>query len=248
MVSITQTPTATTLAPPLTDSYSWFDYYDRDRSGTLDQEEVIFGLLNALHQKQQQDSTTAPSVDVIRESVKAIWPAFDINGDGHIDREEFCSPGRHGRIVIGRNHCWYSSGQAQSTDRGFFSSRPSGGYPVQDLIRHIRHMYRLPHLCHLVAVCLEYTILMLISNNRVQGRPLLHLNRQWLKQFMPVTYKTLRVQIPPGMGPGQKLKVLTDNTGNESVIVTIPDRSQWRSMPGLDSHFSIYVYPKSQSL
>ena len=175
MVSITQTPTATTLAPPLTDSYSWFDYYDRDRSGTLDQEEVIFGLLNALHQKQQQGSTTAPSVDVIRESVNAIWPAFDINGDGHIDREEFCSPGGMAESLLAATTVGTSSGQAQSTDRGFFLHvHQEVDIREQDLIR---HMYRLPHLYHLVAVCLKYIILMLISNNRVQGRLLLHINR-----------------------------------------------------------------------
>ena len=44
----------------------------------------------------------------------------------------------------------------------------------------------------------------------------------------PVTYKTIRVQIPAGMNPGSKLKVLTDNTGRESAIVTIPDRGRWR--------------------
>mgnify|MGYP000400064620 CR=1 FL=1 len=34
-------PTASTLAPPLTDPYSWFDYYDKDASNSLDQEEVV---------------------------------------------------------------------------------------------------------------------------------------------------------------------------------------------------------------
>ena len=55
----------------------------------------------------------------------------------------------------------------------------------------------------------------------------------------------MRVQIPAGMGTGQKLKVLTDNTGN-AVIVTIPDRSQWKSntRTGKQPFFDIRVPEK----
>lgn len=85
-----EAPTATTLAPPLTDPYSWFDFYDRDASNTLDQEEVITGLYNTLQIAQKNSSSasgataSATTVDAIRESIQAIWPAFDIDGNGQV--------------------------------------------------------------------------------------------------------------------------------------------------------------------
>lgn len=84
-----EAPTATTLAPPLTDPYSWFDFYDRDASNTLDQEEVISGLHNTLQIAQKNSSSASAdastaSVDAIRESIQAIWPAFDIDGNGQV--------------------------------------------------------------------------------------------------------------------------------------------------------------------
>ena len=60
----------------------------------------------------------------------------------------------------------------------------------------------------------------------------------------PVTYKTIRVQIPAGMNPGSKLKVLTDNTGRESAIVTIPDRGRWRYGANGKPFFDIRVAEK----
>lgn len=91
-----EAPTATTLAPPLTDPYSWFDFYDRDASNTLDQEEVISGLYNTLQIVQKNSSSasaatrtssTATTVDAIRESIQAIWPAFDIDGNGQVSEK-----------------------------------------------------------------------------------------------------------------------------------------------------------------
>ena len=95
-------PTAATLAPPLTDPYSWFDYYDKDASNSLDQEEVVTGLLNTIQaaaankKKTADDSST---VDAIRESIQAIWPAFDIDGNGQVSA---CGVGDH------RVSCLYS--------------------------------------------------------------------------------------------------------------------------------------------
>ena len=92
-------PTASTLAPPLTDPYSWFDYYDKDASNSLDQEEVVTGLLNTIQtaaaasaaadKKKKKSSSTADdsstsTVDDIRESIQAIWPAFDLDGNGQV--------------------------------------------------------------------------------------------------------------------------------------------------------------------
>ena len=92
-------PTASTLAPPLTDPYSWFDYYDKDASNSLDQEEVVTGLLNTIQtaavasaaDKKKNSSSTADdsstctsTVDAIRESIQAIWPAFDLDGNGQV--------------------------------------------------------------------------------------------------------------------------------------------------------------------
>ena len=100
-------PTATTLAPPLTDPYSWFDYYDKDASNSLDQEEVVTGLLHTIQiaaaNKKKNSSSTADdsssTVDAIRESIQAIWPAFDIDGNGQVSA---CGVGDH------RVSCLYS--------------------------------------------------------------------------------------------------------------------------------------------
>jgi hypothetical protein len=95
MGSSNDAPTAATLAPPLTDPYSWFDYYDRDASNTLDQEEVISGLYKTIQVAQKNSSsasadadggscTSTATVGAIRESIQAIWPAFDIDGNGQV--------------------------------------------------------------------------------------------------------------------------------------------------------------------
>lgn len=226
---------------------------------------MVSGLLNAFYQKQSStadeheggtnqsgNDAAPPSVDTMRESIEAIWPAFDINGDGQIDREEFCSPGGMAESLLAATTGGISPGQAQTTDRGFFSSHHSsggggypgarphhssggGGYPAARPQQQQQHQAYVP------------TAKPVASSGMMAGVYNPHAHQQQQQQpaptappppqpaaaavqvVQPVTYKTIRVQIPPGMGPGQKLKVLTDAAGKEAAIVTIPDRAKWRA-------------------
>ncbi|MGH3055771.1 MAG: EF-hand domain-containing protein, partial [Gaiellaceae bacterium] len=68
----------------MSNPFQWFDYFDKDRSGFLDREEVV----NALQQ------TFGGNVQTIRQTVYNVWGAFDHNNSGSIDRGEFCAPSR----------------------------------------------------------------------------------------------------------------------------------------------------------
>ena len=65
-----------------------YDYWDEDRSGSLEQEEVVRALLKTL-----QLTTDQERVAEMRSTVAAIWPIFDADGSGSIDRAEFLAPG-----------------------------------------------------------------------------------------------------------------------------------------------------------
>ena len=57
---------------------------DEDDSGELDKEEVVRALLKTL--ALTGDPTR---VQMMRSTVEAIWPVFDDDGSGTIDRQEF---------------------------------------------------------------------------------------------------------------------------------------------------------------
>jgi len=67
---------------------AWYDYWDEDKSGSLEQEEVVRALLKTLRLTQDQSR-----VQQMRATVDAIWPIFDSDGSGSIERNEFLLPG-----------------------------------------------------------------------------------------------------------------------------------------------------------
>lgn len=67
---------------------AWYEYFDEDRSGSLEQEEVVRALIKTLHLSSDQ-----ARVAEMRNTVQAIWPVFDSDGSGSIERGEFLAPG-----------------------------------------------------------------------------------------------------------------------------------------------------------
>jgi hypothetical protein len=70
------------------DKSGWFTYWDEDGNGSLDKEEVVRALLKTLRLGSEPSKVTA-----LRGTVDAIWPVFDSDGSGAIDRSELLLPG-----------------------------------------------------------------------------------------------------------------------------------------------------------
>lgn len=66
------------------DKGAWYDYWDEDKSGYLEQDEVVRALLKTL-----KLSDSPSRVQEMRSTVTAVWPIFDPDGSGSIDRAEF---------------------------------------------------------------------------------------------------------------------------------------------------------------
>jgi len=69
------------------DKAGWYDFFDADRSGSLEQEEVVRALIKTLGLSQNQ-----AKVREMRETVQMIWPIFDHDGSGSIERGEYLKP------------------------------------------------------------------------------------------------------------------------------------------------------------
>lgn len=67
---------------------SWYRHYDEDSNGTLQQGEVVRGLIQTFRYGHD-----AGRMEQIRSTVEAVWPIFDTDGSGSIDRQEFLKPG-----------------------------------------------------------------------------------------------------------------------------------------------------------
>lgn len=77
-------------APSLSEPNRWFEFYDRNGSGQLDQEELVSALV----------TTFGGDPSSIRQVVAAVFPAFDRDGNGTIDRQEFCGAGGMGESLL----------------------------------------------------------------------------------------------------------------------------------------------------
>lgn len=77
-------------APSLSEPTRWFEHFDRNGSGHLDQEELVSALLTTFGGDQNS----------IRQTVAAVFPAFDRDGSGTIDRQEFCGAGGMGESLL----------------------------------------------------------------------------------------------------------------------------------------------------
>jgi Ca2+-binding EF-hand superfamily protein len=77
-------------APPpqltLSSKKQWFAHFDDDGSGSLEQEEVVRGLIKTFDLRLDLFK-----LNEMRQTVLAVWPLFDLDGSDSIDMEEFCS-------------------------------------------------------------------------------------------------------------------------------------------------------------
>ena len=98
---------------------AWFKFWDTDKSGTLDKEEVTRALVKTLRFERESEhreftqfgelmpprsSTTygrnsygrlltdVATARAVRNVVDAIWPVFDLDGNGAVDKHEFLKP------------------------------------------------------------------------------------------------------------------------------------------------------------
>jgi Ca2+-binding EF-hand superfamily protein len=71
--------------PSLIEDYElWFDYWDEDHNGVLDKAEMTRALIKTFRM-YHFDKEHAEDI------VENIWPTFDTDGSGVIEKDEFCS-------------------------------------------------------------------------------------------------------------------------------------------------------------
>eukprot|EP00920_Eleutheroschizon_duboscqi_P024018 GHVT01059691.1.p1 GENE.GHVT01059691.1~~GHVT01059691.1.p1 ORF type:complete len:326 (+),score=9.93 GHVT01059691.1:3418-4395(+) len=67
----------------------WFDFWDSDQSGNLDRAEVLRALIKTFNCEGASDADLA-RIEMLRTLIDALWSEFDPNGNGAIERREFC--------------------------------------------------------------------------------------------------------------------------------------------------------------
>merc|ERR550514_2335173 len=76
------------------DKNKWFEHFDYDGNGTLEQDEIVRALIKTF---KLSDDRTAEQIGSV---VAAVWPIFDTDGSGEIDKREFaCSDGLADSII-----------------------------------------------------------------------------------------------------------------------------------------------------
>jgi len=75
----------------------WFDYWDEDKSGSLDKWEVTRALAKTFTHHYSGESIQ--SSRAFRETIDALWCIFDYDGNGTIDINEFCQPDGLGESI-----------------------------------------------------------------------------------------------------------------------------------------------------
>jgi len=66
---------------------AWFHYWDEDESGTLSREQVVRAIVKTFKLK-----TTLRQIRTVRSMLMVLWPEFDPDLGGCIDKAEFCRP------------------------------------------------------------------------------------------------------------------------------------------------------------
>lgn len=214
-------PAAGGPPPPLSDLNRWFDYYDRDRSGSLDREELVNALVRTYQSNDPQS---------IRETVYSIFPAFDTNGSGSIDRYEFTSPGGLGESLLSamqqienRYPPAYtpSYGSNAAAAAGVPSSSTSSTTWVCPSCTFTN--FNTKSTCGMCGTAQPVSV-----STRTQQPPSSYYSTAAVATAAPQVqqpqYQIMKATIPPGMGPGQQIKV---QTANGMFMVAIPDRSKW---------------------
>ncbi|KAJ8612700.1 hypothetical protein CTAYLR_008951 [Chrysophaeum taylorii] len=93
-------------APDLTkDKEGWFEYWDDDGSGSLDEGELVRALVHSFDKRGRREEVRA-----ITEIVHALLAACDVEGDGLISRDEFLAPNAGLADVIIGNFGFFADG------------------------------------------------------------------------------------------------------------------------------------------
>jgi Ca2+-binding EF-hand superfamily protein len=79
------------------DRLGWFRHFDEDASGELSREEVARGLIKCFHLSAsgaggESPGSAAARIAQFRELVQNVWPMFDADGSGSMERDEFLLP------------------------------------------------------------------------------------------------------------------------------------------------------------
>jgi len=82
--------------PPLSNTQAWFRYWDEDNNGSLDMGEVQRALMKTF--KLGEDGSMH-RVHTMRETLDAVWPIFDHDGNGSIEFQEFVAPNGLGNTL-----------------------------------------------------------------------------------------------------------------------------------------------------
>lgn len=82
-------------APPLDDMKAWFDFWDTDGNGSLDQQEVQRALM-----KTFRIGGDVCRVQTMHETLEAVWALFDIDGNNSIDIHEFTMANGLGETLL----------------------------------------------------------------------------------------------------------------------------------------------------
>eukprot|EP00591_Stephanopyxis_turris_P004027 CAMPEP_0195508788 /NCGR_PEP_ID=MMETSP0794_2-20130614/1898_1 /TAXON_ID=515487 /ORGANISM="Stephanopyxis turris, Strain CCMP 815" /LENGTH=682 /DNA_ID=CAMNT_0040635841 /DNA_START=21 /DNA_END=2069 /DNA_ORIENTATION=+ len=199
--------------PSLSDLRVWFDYHDRDRNGQLDREEVVAALMTT-------NPFTSESPASVRDTVYNVWPAFDLDGSGYIEKHEFVSPGGLGDTLRSLNQ--RASAQAHAPP-AFAPQQPTA------LPAYAPQQPASPYAPHVAQNAPQ-------SSNPHVYVPQVYVPQQQQEQRPPQpTTETMQVSIPNGMQPGQQLRVR--GTSGQEKVTTIPPYNQWRSVPGAAPFF-----------
>lgn len=204
--------------PPLSDLNRWFDYYDRDRSGSLDREELVNALVRTYQSNDPQS---------IRETVFSIFPAFDSNGSGSIDRYEFTSPGGLGESLLSamqqmeRHPPAYAPSYSNTAASTSSTTATSGSTWVCPSCTFTN--FNTKSTCGMCGAAQPAAMSQRSPNTSSYATAAVFPPSPPF-QAPEQQYQIMKATIPPGMGPGQKIKV---QTPSGMFMVAIPDRSKW---------------------
>ena len=101
----TAVPTRAVLIPDIRkgEVEAWFEFWDRDGSGSLERREVLVGLLTSCGcDPSDADPDPTGLAFAIRRIVASVYPMFDRDGDGSLSKFEFMSKGGFAQQVLRR--------------------------------------------------------------------------------------------------------------------------------------------------
>lgn len=253
-------PPQEALRPPPTSvsntSY-WFDHYDRDRSGTLSRDEIIYGIIETfsipLGSNRHND---------ISNTINSIWSVFDTDQSGSIEKHEFCASGGFGESLqqammtqkiqsLSSTQYYHSPASSTTTATPVMPSvvtpQPYVSMPLTT------QNFAPPPMSQLSSSsswnCSKCTFTnsendqycTMCQSIRVGGGSEITNNTTapYHPSMETIATATVRVAIPQGCSVGNQVKVRTPDGGTK--VVTIPDRSKWTYLSSGQPAFEIQI-------